>query len=107
MPSLLFCILLLLFPFRQESVLICKSGTAYAYHSYNCQGLRGCTHAIERISQIDAVRLGKKACGYCYKNKETAPSPLPASGGQCRAQTKSGRQCSRKGGSNEYCWQHG
>ena len=47
-------------------VLICKSPTAYAYHSYECRGLARCTHKIEKVSLEDAIKLKKKACGYCY-----------------------------------------
>lgn len=34
-------------------------------------------------------------------------STSSASGGRCRATTKSGSRCSRNANSNGYCWQHG
>lgn len=85
--------------------MICKSGEAYAYHNRRCQGLKECTHLIEYVTLNEAVARKRKPCGYCYD----APASLPASpgsAGQCAALTKKGSQCSRKAGSNGYCWQH-
>jgi hypothetical protein len=91
-------------PAKQEKVLICKSGTAYAYHNYQCQGLKKCTHLIESVSLKEALALKRKPCEYCYDVKTSPASP--STNGQCAATTKKGTQCSRKGSSNGYCWQH-
>ena len=50
-----------------DSVYICDSKTAYAYHlKQDCSGLNKCTHGIFKISKEDAVKLyGRKACERC------------------------------------------
>jgi len=46
-------------------VYICISAKAYAYHySLNCRGIKQCTHEVKEISIKEALKLGKKACGY-------------------------------------------
>src|SRR5690349_6218633 len=104
--------LLLVFPFRQEDVLICKSGTAYAYHNHYCRGLKECTHVVERITLHEALAQHRKPCSYCYKavSPAASPSSLPAqptAAGQCKGITRAGKRCSRKAGANGYCYQHG
>lgn len=52
----------------EDSVLICKSSNAYAYHKKYCQGLNRCTHTVEKVTLTRAKDLGyEKACGYCYR----------------------------------------
>jgi hypothetical protein len=51
----------------QDSVLICDSENAYAYHAKWCTGLKRCTHQVKKVTLSEAKRLGfEKACGYCY-----------------------------------------
>ncbi|MDB5207933.1 MAG: hypothetical protein JWR72_3008 [Flavisolibacter sp.] len=57
MRSLFFLLLIYLVPAKEDKVLICKSAAAYAYHSYQCRGLKACTHAIEKVSLQEALAL--------------------------------------------------
>jgi len=52
---------------RNDSVFICVSSRAYAYHStLICRGLQRCTHQIIKISLYDAVnKYGYRACKIC------------------------------------------
>lgn len=108
-------ILLILFfnSFQQDYVLVCKSGTAYAYHKTTCRGLKECTHTVVKMTPAVAVKAGRKPCGYCYKSKATTVYPVaggnkPAAGssGQCTATTQKGTRCSRAAKYSGYCWQH-
>ena len=108
MRFLLLFFALLHVSFVQEKVLICKSGTAYAYHKGMCRGLKECTHTIGEVSLAEALRQSRTPCGYCY---DTAPAGLPVKRGgeasvQCKAITKSNSRCSRKATSNGFCLQH-
>lgn len=51
-----------------DSVILCNSGTAYAYHSRsNCSGLNRCTHGLIKVSLNDAVKkYGRRACERCW-----------------------------------------
>jgi len=51
---------------NEESVLICVSPTAYAYHNHYGQGLNRCTHAFDTITISEAKNQGRTECGYCY-----------------------------------------
>lgn len=48
-----------------DSVYICQSKSAYAYHSYECRGPARCTHRIVKITKAQAITLGYKACKIC------------------------------------------
>ena len=52
-----------------DSVYLCFSGSAYAYHrTLHCTGLNRCTHEIGKVSSADAVKkYGRKPCGYCCR----------------------------------------
>lgn len=52
---------------KTDSVFICVSGRAYAYHStLECRGLQRCTHQIIKISLYEAVnKYGYRACKIC------------------------------------------
>jgi len=52
---------------KVDSVYICQSKSAYAYHSYECRGLARCTHRIVKITKAQAIKLGYKACKICYR----------------------------------------
>lgn len=49
-----------------DTVLICKSKSAYAYHSHQCQGLKRCKSGIGSLTKKEAVNAGYKPCGFCY-----------------------------------------
>jgi len=49
-----------------DSVYICQSRSAYAYHSHICRGLARCTHGIVRITRAQAIKMGYKPCKICY-----------------------------------------
>jgi hypothetical protein len=114
---LLFTLLVFLnVSFSQDYVLICKGGSAYAYHKYECSGLKRCTHAVVKVSRQEAIQIGRTACKICYAgavtpSKVVGSSPTPSSeaatSGQCKAITKKGTRCSRNARSQGYCWQHG
>src|ERR1700733_5867198 len=48
-------------------VYICNSSTAYAYHAYKCRGLQKCTHEIQKITEEEAIKDGRKPCKICYR----------------------------------------
>lgn len=50
----------------RDSVYICQSRSAYAYHKYECRGLARCTHGIVKITKAEAVKRGYKPCKICY-----------------------------------------
>jgi hypothetical protein len=103
LSHLLLILSLFLLPPQAEEVLICQSGTAYAYHARRCQGLQECTHVVEKVTLKEALQARRTPCGYCYV--KVMPG-VPAGDGQCRAQTKKGSRCSRKGTYAGFCHQH-
>lgn len=52
---------------KADSVLICRSSNAYAYHSYECKGLARCTHKIIKVTIEEARKMGYKPCKICYR----------------------------------------
>jgi hypothetical protein len=52
---------------KVDSVYICLSKTAYAYHGYECRGLSRCTHGIRKLTKAQAIKLGYRACKICYR----------------------------------------
>lgn len=52
---------------QTEKVLVCNSGSSYAYHRYTCSGLKRCTHAVTEISVATAKKQGRTPCKICYK----------------------------------------
>ena len=53
---------------EQESVYICTSPKAYAYHkNEDCKFLKRCSYEIKAISIEDAKRKGYKPCKSCTK----------------------------------------
>lgn len=63
---LLLGVSLLLFAFNTTStVYICDSNSAKAYHrNKECNALKKCNHGIKPMSEIQAIELGKKLCGF-------------------------------------------
>jgi len=47
-------------------VILCKSDNAYAYHNSKCLGLSKCDAEIEEVTQEEAIKNGRKPCGFCY-----------------------------------------
>lgn len=50
-----------------SSVYICRSKSAYAYHTHVCGGLSRCRAQISQVSVSEAVRLGYVPCKICYR----------------------------------------
>ena len=52
----------------QETVYLCDSRSAYAYHSStSCRGLNRCSHGVISVSKGDAQgSYGRSACKICY-----------------------------------------
>ncbi len=52
---------------KTDSVYICNSTTAYAYHSTSdCKGLNNCTHGVIKVSLSDATnKYGRRPCKIC------------------------------------------
>lgn len=50
----------------EETVLICDSSSAYAYHNRRCQGLNKCKHPVVRITKKKAIQMGRRPCRICY-----------------------------------------
>ena len=47
----------------QSDVYIFKGGSSKVYHkSENCRGLKFCSTNIEKVSEEDAVKLGRREC---------------------------------------------
>ena len=60
-----------------DSVYICNSSSAYAYHvTTDCRNLKRCTHTIIKVSLTDAVnKYRRSACKiYSAVEKLTRPS---------------------------------
>ena len=51
---------------KQDSVLICNSKSAYAYHKSVCSGLKRCKAGISKVTQAEATSQGYRACKICY-----------------------------------------
>lgn len=105
MKFLLLIVSLYLIPVQQDTVLICKSAGAYAYHNHQCRGLKACMHIIETVTLKEALDLHRTPCEICYL-VNTLPA-APSTRCQCAAITKKGAQCSRMATAAGYCWQHG
>lgn len=52
---------------KTDTVLICKSKAAYAYHRYECRGLKHCTYKLAKLTREKAEQLGYRPCKICYK----------------------------------------
>lgn len=51
---------------KKDSVLVCKSKSAYAYHKDYCSGLRRCKATVVKIPKSQAQDEGYRACKNCY-----------------------------------------
>lgn len=51
---------------REPEVYICTGSSSYAYHDHYCQGLKQCRHEVNLVQMDEALRIGRKPCGYCY-----------------------------------------
>lgn len=51
---------------KSNTVLICDSPDAYAYHNHQCHGLSSCNSQIINISVEEAIKMERRKCGYCY-----------------------------------------
>ena len=64
MKRLLICsFIVLFFSSFQSEVYICKGGSSKVYHkSESCRGLKFCSSKIEKVSEDDAIKLGRRKC---------------------------------------------
>lgn len=47
----------------QSEVYICKGGSSKVYHkSESCRGLKFCSTKVEKVSEEDAIKLGRRKC---------------------------------------------
>lgn len=51
---------------KQDSVLICNSKNAYAFHSHYCSGLSRCKAGVSKVTKSEAESRGRQACKICY-----------------------------------------
>ena len=49
-----------------NTVTICLSEDAYAYHDHECMGLNKCNGGTEEISIEEAKDKRRTPCGFCY-----------------------------------------
>jgi hypothetical protein len=121
MRLLLIVLLLINVSFSQDYVLICRGTYAYAYHRYQCSGLKHCKATIVRVTMQETLRMRRTPCENCYAgalapsrvdsgasttSRSVTSSSVETSSGQCNATTKKGTRCSRSVRSGGYCWQH-
>lgn len=53
-------------PKQVDSVLICESSTAYAYHKGYCSGLSRCKADVVKLPKKKAEEMGRRPCKICY-----------------------------------------
>ena len=51
---------------ESQKVTICLSEDAYAYHNSDCMGLSQCNSSTKKMTEEEAVDIGRKPCGFCY-----------------------------------------
>ena len=51
---------------QNETVLICQSPDAYAYHAFRCRGLARCSYEVVRVSKAEAQNRNYRPCRNCY-----------------------------------------
>ena len=117
------CLLMLcaLTTLGQDKVLLCTGKFSHSYHKKICTGLKQCGAKTIEVTIKSAIEIGKDPCDFCYGHNagtlnstdKTSPNKLledrrssSSPSIQCQATTQKGTRCSRKAGSNSYCWQH-
>lgn len=51
------------FTMIQSDVYICKGGSSKVYHkSERCRGLKFCSTNVDKVSEDDAIKLGRRKC---------------------------------------------
>ena len=51
------------FTMIQSDVYICKGGSSKVYHkSEICRGLKFCSTNVEKVSEVAAIKLGRRKC---------------------------------------------
>jgi hypothetical protein len=51
------------FTMIQSDVYICKGGSSKVYHkSEKCRGLKFCSTNVDKVSEDDAIKLGRRKC---------------------------------------------
>ena len=51
---------------KETLVLICNSTGSYAYHAYECGGLKRCKATVSEITLSEAKAERRRACKICY-----------------------------------------
>jgi hypothetical protein len=55
------------FTMLQSDVYICKGGSSKVYHkSEKCRGLKFCSTNVDKVSENDAIKLGRRKCKLEY-----------------------------------------
>jgi hypothetical protein len=55
------------FTMIQSDVYICKGGSSKVYHkSEKCRGLKFCSSNVDKVSENDAIKLGRRKCKLEY-----------------------------------------
>lgn len=49
-----------------KTVLVCTSPNAYAYHTYQCRGLKRCSRSIAQMSESQARAQNYRPCQICH-----------------------------------------
>ena len=52
---------------NSNNVYICTGPSSKKYHAYpECKGLKKCSKEIKKVSKVEAVKLGRTQCKWCY-----------------------------------------
>jgi hypothetical protein len=47
----------------QSNVYICKGGSSKVYHkAEKCRGLKFCSTNVDKVSEDDAIKIGRRKC---------------------------------------------
>lgn len=63
LTPILMIIFLSSFITNESDVFICKGGSSKVYHkSEKCRGLKFCSTNVDKVSEDDAIKLGRRKC---------------------------------------------
>lgn len=51
---------------KETTVLVCNSQSSYAYHAYECSGLKRCKSGTSSVTKTEAENMGRRPCKNCY-----------------------------------------
>jgi hypothetical protein len=56
------------FTMVQSDVYICNGGSSKVYHkSEKCSGLKFCSTNVDKVSEVSAIKLGRRKCKIEFK----------------------------------------